>query len=461
MGIKIKYTDPTLNEFSTDDVIINVQSGSLFFKSNTKLFKLQGDDQSTTDITDSLKITGLISSIGPQYVVELDGNHGSGPRINMGNINELNSEKFMTIGAFAGINQIDTKTRDFHLYGTNTTTGFYFDESAGKFGIGTKTPDQLLEVDGIARFNRGISVRPLNDNDAATAYLNTAGESSINSSNTGCVVIDNIPDENIMYHITIRGYDYNDGKGAFTITLGGYWDPDHHGGPFWRNTNAIIEGTGCPFEKIQFGYLTSDVTKPAIILGETTTSFEYGQIWVDVRQGYSHEDIPANWDVTLAVTDISGYTISMTRGFPLTIGGSGVGNGTNDDGTVTIKGALAKGSGTFKIDHPDPTKTNTHYLQHSFVESPTGGDNIYRWTITTTNKIHTIKLPDYYKFLNKDDMIWVSALNHFGRAYGTVNDEQTEINITADTEGTYNILLVGTRKDPTILRHFKGVEILK
>ena len=58
-------------------------------------------------------------------------------------------------------------------------------------------------------------------------------------------------------------------------------------------------------------------------------------------------------------------------------------------------------------------------------------------------------------------MVWVSTVNHFGRAYGTVNNEQTEINITADTEGTYNILLVGTRKDPTVLRHFKGVEILK
>ena len=459
MGIKIKYTDPTLNEFSTDDVVINVQSGSLFFKSNTKLFKVQGSNQSTTNITDDLIITGLVNSVGSLYNVELDGINGDGPRIHFGTAND--SDKFMTIGAFNSINQIDTKTRDFHLYGTNTTTGFYFDESAGKFGIGTTTPDQLLEVDGIARFNRGISVRPLNDDDAPTAYLNTAGESSTNSANTGCVVIDNIPDENIMYHITIRGYNYSDGTGAFTITLGGYWYPDHHGGPSWNKTNATIEGTGCPFEKIRFGYLTSDNTKPAIILGETNTNFKYGQIWVDVRQGYAHEEIPANWDVTLAVTDITGYTISKTRGFPLTIGGSGVGNGTNDDGTVTIKGALAKGSGTFKIDHPDPTKTNTHYLQHSFVESPTGGDNIYRWTITTTNKTHTIKLPDYYKFLNKDDMVWVSALNHFGRAYGTVNDEQTEVNITADTEGTYNILLVGTRKDPTVLRHFKGVEILK
>ena len=40
MGIKIKYTDPTLNEFATNDIVINVQSGSLFYKSNTQLYKL-------------------------------------------------------------------------------------------------------------------------------------------------------------------------------------------------------------------------------------------------------------------------------------------------------------------------------------------------------------------------------------------------------------------------------------
>ena len=152
MGIKIKHKDPTLNEFSTDDVVINVQSGSLFFKSNTKLFKLQGDDQSTTDISDSLIITGLINSRGPKYTVELDGNDDSGPRINMGtspfNTSTPNdSDLFMSFGAYGSINNLDTKDRDFHLYGTNTTTGFYFDESTGFVGIGTTSPGAKLHVE--------------------------------------------------------------------------------------------------------------------------------------------------------------------------------------------------------------------------------------------------------------------------------------------------------------------------
>jgi hypothetical protein len=70
MGIKIKHTDPTLNSFSTDDLIVNVQSGSLFFKSNTTLYKLQGDDQSTTDV---IEFSGLSS-----IIQDTDGNIGIG-----------------------------------------------------------------------------------------------------------------------------------------------------------------------------------------------------------------------------------------------------------------------------------------------------------------------------------------------------------------------------------------------
>ena len=72
MGIKIKHTDPALNSFSTDDLVINVRSGSLFFKSNSSLFKIQGNDVSSTVITGSISsfdgIVGIGMNVGdPQF----------------------------------------------------------------------------------------------------------------------------------------------------------------------------------------------------------------------------------------------------------------------------------------------------------------------------------------------------------------------------------------------------------
>ena len=71
----------------------------------------------------------------------------SGCKLHMGDIDSAEGS-FLTFGAFSAINNLDTTSRDFHLYGTNTTTGFYFDESAGKFGLGTTSPASELHVVG-------------------------------------------------------------------------------------------------------------------------------------------------------------------------------------------------------------------------------------------------------------------------------------------------------------------------
>jgi len=54
------------------------------------------------------------------------------------------------------------------------------------------------------------------------------------------------------------------------------------------------------------------------------------------------------------------------------------------DGSVAVHGALSKGSGSFKINHPLPHMKNTHDLYHSFVEGPQA-DNIYRGKIQLVN----------------------------------------------------------------------------
>jgi hypothetical protein len=127
---------------------------------------------------------------------------------------------------------------------------------------------------------------------------------------------------------------------------------------------------------------------------------------------------------------------------------------------LCVYGTVSKGSGFFKIPHPDPIKAEAgKFLKHSFVESPTAGDNIYRYNVTTLNCSASIELPDYYNLLNGNDQVWVSPICHFGSAYGFINENQTSLSICSNADGDYNVLLIGTRKDKLALDNWNGTEV--
>lgn len=69
-------------------------------------------------------------------------------------------------------------------------------------------------------------------------------------------------------------------------------------------------------------------------------------------------------------------------------------------GDLTVTGALSKGGGSFKIDHPlDPANK---YLYHSFVESP-DMKNIYDGVVNLdSDGTATVELPDWFEALNSD-----------------------------------------------------------
>jgi hypothetical protein len=139
-----------------------------------------------------------------------------------------------------------------------------------------------------------------------------------------------------------------------------------------------------------------------------------------------------------------------------------IGQGLASTATLQTRvNALSKASGTFEISHPDPAKNATKYLSHSFVESPTAGDNIYRYKVTTCNCQASLALPDYYKFLNENDQVWVSPVCHFGSAYGIVDPSQSCVNFTSNCDGDYNVLVIGTRKDVDAMNGWRGVETWK
>ncbi|MCD6193985.1 MAG: hypothetical protein J7L26_11040 [Candidatus Aminicenantes bacterium] len=132
------------------------------------------------------------------------------------------------------------------------------------------------------------------------------------------------------------------------------------------------------------------------------------------------------------------------------------------DNDLVTTGSISKGSGTFDIPHPDPAKKEAGWrLRHSFVESPTAGDNLYRYQVKVVGGQAVIKLPEYFKYLNENPQGWVSPVDVLGVARIEVDLEEARIYATVD--GTYNVLIIGTRKDETAVRNWEkyGVEYQK
>jgi len=121
---------------------------------------------------------------------------------------------------------------------------------------------------------------------------------------------------------------------------------------------------------------------------------------------------------------------------------------------------IVKNSSTFSIKHPDPAKTETHKLVHTTVESPTAGDNMYRYQVTTKNNKAVLELPDYFSFLNKNEQVWITPKNHHGKAFGIVSIDKKTIEITSDSDGDYQVLVFATRKDAKAAIAWRGVEMI-
>lgn len=115
-------------------------------------------------------------------------------------------------------------------------------------------------------------------------------------------------------------------------------------------------------------------------------------------------------------------------------------------GNVQITGSIAKGSGTFKIDHPlDP---ENKYLYHSFVESP-DMMNIYNGNITTdANGNAIVKLPEYFSALNKDFRYQLTVIGTFANAIVSQEVKNNTFEIKTDKPSVkVSWQVTGIRKD--------------
>ena len=125
------------------------------------------------------------------------------------------------------------------------------------------------------------------------------------------------------------------------------------------------------------------------------------------------------------------------------------------DGAVAVAGALSKGSGSFKIDHPLESKKDTHYLAHSFVEGPQA-DNIYRGKVNLVNGTSTVNVDTVanltegtFVALNRDIQCFTTNETGWTAVKGSVSGNVLTINAQDNTcTDTISWLVIGERQDP-------------
>lgn len=100
---------------------------------------------------------------------------------------------------------------------------------------------------------------------------------------------------------------------------------------------------------------------------------------------------------------------------PLTVDGLSSFNGDMTiTGNLNVSGNIAKGGGTFKIDHPlDPANL---YLTHSFVESPEMMNVFSGNVVTNADGFATVEMPDYFQAANKDFRYQLTVIGSFAQA---------------------------------------------
>ena len=137
----------TYIDFGEDTITLRPSASAILYAEDDAVGIGTTDPQTTLHVKgDPGQFRVEDTTVDYAYTVDCD---GDGIRTHFGDMTAPGDEdSFMTFGAYTGINRLDTAGRDFHIYGTNTTTGFYFDESAGKFGIGVTAPDEKLHVSG-------------------------------------------------------------------------------------------------------------------------------------------------------------------------------------------------------------------------------------------------------------------------------------------------------------------------
>jgi hypothetical protein len=129
----------------------------------------------------------------------------------------------------------------------------------------------------------------------------------------------------------------------------------------------------------------------------------------------------------------------------------------DNSSNLTVAGALSKGSGSFKIDHPLPAKTETHNLVHSFIEGPQA-DLIYRGKVVLVDGSATVNIDTVsgmtegtFVLLNTNTQCFTSNESGWTAVKGSVSGNTLTITSQESCTDTISWMVVGERHDQHML----------
>jgi len=121
---------------------------------------------------------------------------------------------------------------------------------------------------------------------------------------------------------------------------------------------------------------------------------------------------------------------------------------------VTVGGALSKGSGSFKIDHPLSSMKDTHDLVHSFIEGPRA-DLIYRGSVALSGGSASVDLDEAagmtegtWELLCRDPQVFLQNEDGWSALKGSVSGSTLTISCEdEDSTDTVSWMVVAERQD--------------
>jgi hypothetical protein len=134
------------------------------------------------------------------------------------------------------------------------------------------------------------------------------------------------------------------------------------------------------------------------------------------------------------------------------------GTGLAVTGALSCTGALSKGSGSFRIEHPLPEKSATHQLVHSFIEGPQA-DLIYRGKVVLVDGKASVNIDaaatmteGTFEVLCRDIQCFTTNESGWTAVRGKVTGNILTIEAKdADCADEISWMVIGERQDPHMM----------